>query len=261
MPVLIGTSGWQYRHWDGSFYPPEVPKGAQLAWYAERFQVVETNATFYRLPEAGVFRAWSEQTPADFVFAVKASRFLTHLKRLKDPEEPIERLLGRARELGGKLGPVLLQLPPQMHRQTARLEAALEIFCAPPHPVRVAVEPRHESWFADEVRQVLARHGAALCFADRGARLVTPDWRTADWGYLRFHGGDGWPPGCYGRATLEEYARLAAALWGRRAEVYAFFNNDFHRCALRDAGWFAEASAAAGLEPARTVAAAAVAVG
>ncbi|HYG62148.1 MAG TPA: DUF72 domain-containing protein [Thermoanaerobaculia bacterium] len=258
MPVLIGTSGWQYRHWDGSFYPSEVPKSAQLPWYAERFLTVETNATFYRLPEAGVFRAWAGQTPGDFLFAVKASRFLTHMKRLKDPEEPIERLMSRARELGAKLGPVLLQFPPQMHRNAERLDAALALLCP---QARVAVEPRHESWFVDEVREILARHGAALCIADRGAHLLTPEWRTADWGYLRFHGGEAHPPGCYTRETLAARARLAADLWGPDAEVWAFFNNDFHRCALRDAGWFAEAAAAAGLAPTRVPDPATVAVG
>ncbi len=136
MPVLLGTSGWQYRHWDGKFYPADLAKPGQLAWYAARFRIVEVNLTFYRLPESAVFRSWAEQTPADFVMDVKASRFLTHMKKLKDPEEPVERLMSRASELGPKLGTVLLQLPPNMHRNEERLDRALELLCA---RARVAV--------------------------------------------------------------------------------------------------------------------------
>jgi uncharacterized protein YecE (DUF72 family) len=216
MAVWIGTSGWQYRHWDASFYPREVPKPEQLRFYAERFQVVEVNATFYKLPGPGVLGSWAAQAPEDFVFVVKASKFLTHFKKLKDPEEPVERLMSRARELGPKMGPILLQLPPNMHRNEERLDAALALL-AP--QARVAVEFRHDSWYAESVREVLARHGAALCLADRGGP-ITPEWRTAD-------------------------------LWGAAADVYAFFNNDWYRCALRDAGWFARAAEARGLRTTR----------
>jgi uncharacterized protein YecE (DUF72 family) len=248
MPAWIGTSGWQYRHWDRSFYLSEVPKGAQLEYYAERFRVVEVNFTFYRLPEAEVFRSWASGSPDDFVFVVKASKFLTHFKKLKDPEEPVERLMSRARELGSKLGAVLLQLPPNMLRNEERLDAALGLLS---DSARIAVEFRHDSWYTDGVREVLERHGAALCLADRGGRMITPEWRTAPWGYLRFHGGGASPPGCYDRATIEQRAALTAALWGPDADIYVFFNNDFHRCALRDAGWFGQAAAALGLAPTR----------
>ena len=247
MPLLIGTSGWQYRHWDRSFYPAEVAKSAQLRFYADLFKVVEVNFTFYRLPEASAFRSWAEQSPDDFIFVVKASRFLTHMKKLKDPEEPVERLMSRARELGPKLGAVLLQLPPNMQRNEERLDAVLTLL----EDTKVAVEFRHDSWYTDGVREVLERHAAALCLADRGNRRLTPDWRTAPWGYLRFHAGLSSPPGCYDRDTLARWAELAASLWGPEGEVYAFFNNDFHRCALRDAGWFAEAAARLGLSPTR----------
>jgi uncharacterized protein YecE (DUF72 family) len=248
MAVWIGTSGWQYRHWDGSFYPAAVRKADQLAYYAERFRAVEVNNTFYRLPGPGVLGAWAERTPDDFVFAVKASRFLTHMKKLKDPEEPVERLMSRARELGPKLGPVLLQLPPSFHRDAERLEAALALL-AP--QARIAVELRHDSWLTDEVRRVLARHGAALCLADGGSRPLTPLWRTAGWGYLRFHAGSASPPGCYGRKALAAWAARVAELWTPAEEVYVFFNNDSHRCALRDAGRFARAVESRGLQPTR----------
>lgn len=258
MAVLLGTSGWQYRHWDRSFYPAEVPKGEQLGFYAERFQVVEVNFTFYRLPEAEVFRAWAENSPDDFLFVIKASKFLTHFKKLKDPEEPVERLMSRARLLGPKLVAVLLQLPPNMPCSEERLDAVLALLCP---QTRVAVEPRHDSWFTDSVREVLIRHGAALCLADRGGRMITPVWRTAPWGYVRFHGGADSPPGCYDRATLAERAAMAAGLWGPHEDVYVFFNNDFHRCALRDAGWYAEAAAALGHPVTRWPAPESIAVG
>jgi uncharacterized protein YecE (DUF72 family) len=258
MAVWIGTSGWQYRHWDGSFYPREVPKAEQLRYYAALFRVVEVNATFYRLPGPGVLGAWAAQTPEDFVFVVKASKFLTHFKKLKDPEEPVERLMSRARELGPKLGPILLQLPPNLHRNEERLDAALSLL-AP--QARVAVEFRHDSWYAESVREVLARHGAALCLADRGARSITPLWRTADWGYLRFHGGAASPPGCYHQETLAEWAARVAELWGPDGEVFVFFNNDWHRCALRDAGEFARAAGALRLRTTRVAEPETVAVG
>ena len=156
--------------------------------------------------------------------------------------------MSRARELGPKMGPILLQLPPNMHRNDERLDAALALL-AP--QARVAVEFRHDSWFTDGVREVLTRHGAALCLADRGARPITPLWRTAGWGYLRFHGGVASPPGCYHPETLAEWADRVADLWAPDEEVWVFFNNDWHRCALRDAGWFARAVTARGLRTTR----------
>lgn len=242
MPLWLGTSGWQYRHWLGRFYPTRPRVADDLAFYAERFRTVELNGTFYKLPDAEVFADWARRTPDDFVFAVKASRFLTHIKRLREPDEPAARLLERARKLGPKLGPVLLQLPPQFHRDEGRLDDALAVF----EGVRVAVELRHESWEDRSVRRVLERRGAALCLADRESRLVTPAWRTAEWGYVRFHAGSGAVPGCYGRTALAARARLLASMYGSDADVYVYFNNDLHGCALRDAGWFAREAERAG---------------
>ena len=244
----MGTSGWQYRHWDGRFYPAALAKGDQLVWYAERFRIVEVNFTFYRLPEASAFRSWAEQTPADFVLDIKASKVLTHFKKLKDPEEPVERLMERAAELGPKLGVFLLQLPPNMHRNEERLDRVLELLGA---QARVAVEFRHDSWYAEGVREVLARRGAALCLADRGGVELTPEWRTADWGYVRFHGGTADPPGCYDKATLRRWVDRVADLWGPEGEVHVFFNNDWYGCALRDAIWFAEAAERKGIAATR----------
>jgi uncharacterized protein YecE (DUF72 family) len=256
--LYVGTSGWEYAHWRGRFFPARLPAGEHLAFYAARFQTVELNGTFYRLPERKTFEAWAARTPDDFVFAMKASRYLTHMKRLKDPRAPIERMLSRAEGLGRKLGPVLLQLPPAMRPDAGRLREALAAFAA---GIRVTVEFRDERWFNSEVRGVLERAGAALCLADRDSRLVTPAWRTADWGYVRFHGGAGTPPGGYGRRAIEARAALIAEVFGAGCDVHAYFNNDGYACALRDAGAFARAARRAGLQPTRTAAAGEVRAG
>jgi uncharacterized protein YecE (DUF72 family) len=236
MPVLVGTSGWQYRHWRGAFYPEGVPQRLWLEYYAERFRTVESNAAFYRLPAEETFTQWRTRTPDGFVMAVKASRFLSHVRRLRDPAEPVRRLLDAARGLGGKLGPLLIQLPPTLAADPVLLDDCLGQF---PAGVRVAVEPRHPSWWTDRVRDVLSGHNAALCWADRGGSAVTPLWRTADWGYLRFHEGtaDPWPR--YDGSALAAWAERIAAAWPPAAMVYAYFNNDQNAAAVRDAADFA----------------------
>lgn len=248
MTVWIGTSGWQYDHWRGGLYPPEVPKRRWLEHYAARFRVVEVNNTFYRLPAPDTFRAWAERTPDDFVVAVKASRFLTHVKRLRDPDEPVGRLLEHAAPLGAKLGPVLLQLPPNMAVEAERLDATLSAF---PRRLRIAVEPRDPRWDVPDVRAVLRDHDAAWCLADRRSRPTTRLWRTASWGYVRFHVGAGSPTPCYGDTALRSWARRIATLWHADADVYAFFNNDPAGCAVRDARRFAVACERRGLATTR----------
>ena len=197
MAVRIGTSGFIYEHWRGRFYPPAA-RGSELEFYAERFDTVELNVTFYRMPSAATFRSWAARVPENFLFAVKASRYLTHVRRLREPRAPVAFLMERAGELGSHLGPILVQLPPDMEADVARLAETLATF---PAGVRVAVEPRHPSWFSDELRQLLVEHGAALCVADRRGP-VTPRWRTADWTYMRFHGGRATPRPCYGEPAL-----------------------------------------------------------
>ncbi|MFJ9828257.1 DUF72 domain-containing protein [Streptomyces sp. NPDC101160] len=235
MAVFVGTSGWQYRDWRGVLYPEGVPQRLWLEEYARSFAAVENNNAFYRLPERDTFTHWRERTPEGFVMAVKASRYLTHIKRLKAPAEPVARLMGRAEALGDRLGPVLLQLPPNLRADTGLLDAALARF---PKGVRVAVEPRHESWWTDGTEEVLSRHGAALCWADRGGRPVTPLWRTADWGYLRLHEGRARPFPSYGRRALASWAERLAEGWPDRADVFAFFNNDVGGAAVRNAESF-----------------------
>ncbi|MFL5675680.1 MAG: DUF72 domain-containing protein [Chloroflexota bacterium] len=219
-----------YEHWRGRFYPPSA-RGSELEFYAERFDTVELNVTFYRMPSSATFRAWARRVPAHFTFAVKASRYLTHLRRLDEPREPVAFLMERASELGPHLGPVLLQLPPDMPIELERLARTLEAF---PRSIQVAVEPRHDSWYTDEFRSLLTERGAALCLADR-RRPLMPEWRTADWAYLRFHGGRAQPPSCYGERALETWADRIRDLWGPNPSGYAYFNNDFNGCALRDA--------------------------
>lgn len=247
MPVWIGTSGWQYRDWRGPFYPPETPVRSWLESYAARFATVESNNAFYRLPERHTFEAWAARTPDDFVMAVKVSRFLTHIKRLADPQEPVARFVGRVTGLGAKLGPVLLQLPPQLPADTARLEAALDEF---PPGIRVAVEFRHRSWFTDDVRRILTDRGVALCLADRRGSL-TPTWRTAGWTYLRFHEGRAAPRPCYGRDALRTWAERLAAEWAPVDDCFVYFNNDPRGCAPRDAARFAHQVARLGFHPTR----------
>lgn len=244
MALYVGTSGWQYRDWRGVLYPAEVPQRAWLPEYARHFDTVECNNAFYRLPTPETFGAWRDSTPAGFTMAMKASRFLTHIKRLKDPEEPVARFLQHAEPLGDRLGPVLLQLPPTLHAEPARLDACLSCF---PPGVRVAVEPRHPSWFHSEIVDALRAHDAALCWADRESRPVTPLWCTAGWGYVRFHVGRAHPWPRYGQRALRSWASRIAELWGPDADVYAYFNNDPDAAAVQDAVVFARAAREAGL--------------
>jgi uncharacterized protein YecE (DUF72 family) len=256
MAVLIGTSGWQYRDWRGVLYPPGLAERGWLEHYARRYRTVENNGTFYRLPSPATFAAWRARTPEGFIMTVKASRYLTHVRRLRDPAEPVARLLGAASGLGDRLGPVLLQLPPNMRGDPSALDACLREFSRFPLPatvrrpagdhVLVAVEFRHDSWWTEEVRELLARHNAALCWADRLGRPVTPLWRTANWGYLRFHEGAAQPWPRYGAAALRGWARRIGEAWPGDADVFASFNNDQHAAALYDAAAFASAARRAG---------------
>ncbi len=196
--IRIGTSGWQYQDWRGTFYDTAVPTSRWLEAYAEHFVTVEVNGTFYRLPEKHTFEQWRSRTPPTFEFSVKASRFLTHVRRLREPKQAIDLLLERAKGLGAKLGPILVQLPPTMHCDLDRLHQTLTAF---PSTVRVAVELRHESWLKEETADLLRRHGAATCLTDRRG-VLEPYWLTSDWGYVRLHEGRAHPSPCYGAAGV-----------------------------------------------------------
>jgi uncharacterized protein YecE (DUF72 family) len=242
MPILLGTSGWQYKDWREVLYPPRLAQNRWLETYARGFDTVENNNAFYRLPTPELFERWRDMTPDGFVMAVKASRYLTHIKRLSDPEEPVERLMTSVRGLGDKLGPILLQLPPTLQAVPERLERCLRAF---PAGVRVAVEPRHASWWTDEVRDLLTEHGAALCWPDRLGRPITPLWRTAGWGYVRFHEGAATPWPAYGDQALRTWVRRIGEAWEN--DAYVYFNNDPGGAAVRDAIRFGRFARAAGL--------------
>ncbi|HEU0130421.1 MAG TPA: DUF72 domain-containing protein [Mycobacteriales bacterium] len=245
MTVWLGTSGWQYRDWRGPVYPPKLAQKAWLEHYVTMFDTVEVNNAFYRLPAAETFAQWGRRTPEDFVVVVKTSRYLTHIKRLKDPEEPVDLFVERAKHLGGKLGPVLLQLPPKFGVQPERLDATLARFDA--HGVKVAVEVRDPSWMVDEVRDILRAHNAASVWADRREHVITPLWRTADWGYVRLHEGWSEHPPCYTAPTLDAWAQRIKASHADGEDVFVFFNNDPHGCAVYDAGVFARSCQRLGL--------------
>jgi uncharacterized protein YecE (DUF72 family) len=243
MPLFVGTSGWQYKDWVGVLYPPKTPQRLWLETYAETFATVENNAAFYRLPPPETFTNWRRRIPDDFVMAVKASRYLTHIKRLHDPQEPVRRLLAATAGLGSRLGPILLQLPPTLRADAQLLDFCLGCF---PPGTRVAVEPRHETWWTPQIRRVLENRGAALCWADRLSRPVTPLWRTSDWGYLRLHEGLASPGVRYGRRALASWVGRIEATWPTGTDVYVYFNNDLGSAAVYDAVAFARLAERAG---------------
>jgi len=239
VPVMVGTSGWHYADWRGSVYPPGLPAGKWLAHLAAEFPTVELNNTFYRLPGRDRFEAWAGQVPDGFVFAVKASRYLTHVRRLREPEEAVTRLLRSAEGLGDRCGPYLVQLPPNLPADAEALDRTLAAFGA---GRRVVVEVRHPSWQADGVRRVLERRGAACCWSDRRGRLP-PRWKTTGWGYVRLHEGQASPPPCYGRAALVSAAAEIADHFGPGDDVYVYFNNDPGGCAVANARSFTRLAA------------------
>ena len=228
-----------------------------MEFFAARFDTVELNVTFYRMPASATFRSWASRVPDGFVFAVKASRYLTHVRRLRDPAEPVTRLLGAAAGLGPKLGPVLLQLPPTLKADPDTLDACLQEFrtaaaALGEHGLRLAVEPRHETWWTDEIRQVLAAHDATLCWADRRGRPITPLWCTATWGYLRFHEGTAQPWPSYGRQALRSWVARLSETWPDEADLYVYFNNDPGGAAVINSAQFADLARQAGRSTTRT---------
>jgi uncharacterized protein YecE (DUF72 family) len=227
--VRIGCSGWSYEHWRGVLYPEHGSTEGWLGRYAERFDAVEVNATFYRLPTRQAVERWANATPSRFCFAVKASRYLTHVRRLRDLEDGLQRLEERIAPIvaASKLGPILWQLPATFRRDEERLGAALEALDAGRH----AFEFRHESWFTDSVYDLLRRHGAALVVADRAPGAPSPNVETSEWSYFRFHAGRG-RGGTYTRRQLEDWASVIERTGG---DVYAFFNNDWNGFAVENA--------------------------
>jgi uncharacterized protein YecE (DUF72 family) len=230
--VLVGCSGWNYADWRERFYPQGMPPRRWLEHYARHFRTVEINNTFYRLPSRDAVAGWAQHSPADFVFAVKASRYLTHIKRLTDLGAGVERFYERIEPLveAGKLGPVLWQLPGNFRCDMDRLESALR---ALPHG-RHCFEFRHESWFNDAVYEALRRHNAALVIGDTPQRPFQTHELTADWTFVRFHYGRRGRGGNYSRTELEEWSKRIAR-WRKAVDVYCYFNNDWKAYAIRNA--------------------------
>jgi uncharacterized protein YecE (DUF72 family) len=233
--VRIGCSGWNYAHWrHGVFYPPRCAARNWLGFYAKHFDTVEINMTFYRLPKPAVVARWIEETPPDFLFAVKVSRYITHIKRLREIEPNLRILYDRIAPLiaSPKLGPLLWQLPPTFKRDDERLAAALEDF---PPEQRHCIEFRHESWFVSEVTALLREHNVALVIGDRPqVNAFQTHELTADFTFVRFHGGTRGSNGNYSHAELDEWAERLAA-WGREVDVFAYFNNDWEGYAIENA--------------------------
>jgi uncharacterized protein YecE (DUF72 family) len=227
--LRIGTSGWQYRHWRGGLYPEGLPQRRWLERYTEVFDTVEVNATFYRLPTADAVEGWRDLAPPGFTFAVKGSRYLTHMKRLLDAGPGLRRFFRPVARLREKLGPVLWQLPPGMSPDPARLDRFLSRL----PPGRHAVEFRDPAWYAQEICAVLDRHGAAFCEHDAVER--PPPRLTGAFRYVRFHGTTGRYAGRYGAAALRPFAASFLASVGRGVDVYVYFNNDAGGHAVLDA--------------------------
>jgi uncharacterized protein YecE (DUF72 family) len=241
MRILVGTSGWQYRDWRGRFYPRDLPQRKWLPYFSERFPTVEVNNTFYNLPKEETFIAWRDGSAAGFVIGVKGSRYITHIKRLREPRDPVELLWSRCRLLERKLGPVLFQLPPNFAADLERLEGLLRVL---PDRMRAAFEFRHPSWETPEVHGLLDQAGCALVLADRpGARV--PGTVTGGWSYVRFHQGSQTGPD-YPRDKLRRWSEKIAGL--EAGEVFVFFNNDGGGAAIRDARTLTELLSGRGVE-------------
>jgi uncharacterized protein YecE (DUF72 family) len=229
--VRIGTSGWHYSDWIGPFYPPQIQKRNLLTLYAKHFSTVEINASFYHVPSETAVRKWYRETPDNFLFAWKASRFITHNKKLRDAGESIAFIMGRMQGLGDKFGPVLWQLPPQLQRDRERLASFLDLL---PRERRHAVEFRHRSWYEAEILEVLRERDVALCISDH-ASAPSPWEITAGHVYLRAHGPSGRYFGSYPEETLRAWAGAIAVARQQGRAVFCYFDNDNKAAAPFDA--------------------------
>jgi uncharacterized protein YecE (DUF72 family) len=227
----IGTSGWHYEHWRDRFYPEKLSKPEWLEFYASHFNTVELNNSFYRLPSEAAFTTWYRSSPPHFTFAVKVSRFITHIKRLKNSEQAVENFISRVKILREKLGPLLYQLPPNMHRNDEVLEAFLANL---PQGLEHVIEFRHSSWLEEKVFAILRKYKVGLCVFDMPS-FTCPLVATADFAYIRFHGSSGLYFSCYSDEELAGWAKRIGTLAGELKTVYIYFNNDAEAFAVRNA--------------------------
>ncbi len=238
----IGTSGWHYGHWVGVFYPEDLPSSQWLSYYARSFPTVELNNPFYRQPRPQAWDLWRRTVPRGFLFAVKANRFITHIKRLKGAKEAVTRFLEGAKRLGPHLGPILFQLPPSFHRTDENM-GRLEAFLASlPAGLRYAVEFRHRSWLTEEGLKILRRWEVAFCCFDSPG-LKTPLVATASFAYMRFHGAEALYASNYTDEILFSWARRLVDLGRGLEDVFIYFNNDAHGYAVANARTLADALA------------------
>ncbi len=236
MKLYIGTSGWVYNHWRGLFYPEGLAQAKWLEFYTQHFSTVELNNTFYQLPSEKTFAGWRERSSPGFAYAVKVSRLITHLKKLRNVEEVLDNFLSRSQLLGEKLGPLLYQLPPSMPRNDAVLEAFLQLL---PPGLHHVFEFRHESWLDDQVFDLLREHNAGFCIYDMPG-LTTPVVATVDFAYIRFHGSADLYGSCYTDTELEEWAKRIAELGQGLNSIYIYFNNDAEAFAISNAKTLSE---------------------
>ena len=229
--IHVGCSGWVYKHWRGIFYPEGLPQKRWFERYAEEFDTVEINASFYRLPLASTFEGWREKAPPGFHYAVKVNRFITHMKKLLDCEAEVDRFIDLARPLQDKLGPLLYQLPPSLHKNLERLDAFLARL---PKDLEQVVEFRHRSWYDADVRELLNRHGVGFVTHDLKG-LMSPRWASGRTAYVRFHGTAGKYHGRYSDAALLEWTDWCLDQARRGRSVWCYFNNDIHGHAIEDA--------------------------
>lgn len=229
--VHVGCSGWVYRHWKGGFYPADLPQKRWFGHYSDAFDTVEINASFYRLPLQSTFEGWRAKAPPGFRYALKANRFLTHMKKLVDCEAPLAEFVALARRLGPTLGPILYQLPPSLHKDPARLEGFLARL---PADLEHVVEFRHSSWYDEAVLALLDRHGVGFVAHDL-VGLESPAWASGRTAYVRFHGTGGKYHGRYSDSQLALWARWLAGQRKRGRSAWAFFNNDIGGAAIEDA--------------------------
>ena len=229
--IRVGTSGWMYDHWKGPFYPEHMTSDEMLPFYTEVFDTVEVNNTFYQLPSKEKVRAWRDDSPEGFLFVIKANRYITHMKNLLEPEEPVNTLMERIEILGPKLGPILFQLPPQWNVNVDRLASFLDVL---PQGPRYAFEFRDESWYREGIYDLLEEAEAAFCIHDH-RDAPSPEKMTADFTYLRFHGPRGDYGGKYRGEHLRQWADKVKSWEEAGRDVYAFFNNDMKGYAVENA--------------------------
>ncbi|HXG36366.1 MAG TPA: DUF72 domain-containing protein [Dehalococcoidia bacterium] len=230
----IGTSGWHYQHWRGNFYPRELPTREWLAYYSQEFPTVEINASFYRQPKDSTWDSWYKTAPPGFRFAVKASRFLTHIRQLREPRDSLERVLKGAHRLGDKLGPILYQLPPSFHYSEESVERLRALFALLPRQQQHVLEFRDSSWFGEETLTLLRKHRVAFCAFDMPG-LECPLETTADFGYMRFHGSGERYGSNYTDDLLEEWSDRLRKAARDTDEFYVYFNNDAYGYAVANA--------------------------